>query len=168
MEYVKSMAAARQTPGNLIDRDVVSRSRRRSERHRLVAEGLRDLLTVVNSGRNLDEILDEILAQAGRLLDSDAGAVYLLDEHDKTLLAVRAYRCLDADQLAAKVRLGSPATGLATQMHRPVAVRDLVDAMPDIQNLGPTTQLADRGHYLEVVKIGGPPAPEAQDAAYAR
>ena len=49
----------------------------RNQRHRLVAEALRDLLAVVNFGRSLNEILDEILAQAARLLRSDGGAVTL-------------------------------------------------------------------------------------------
>jgi PAS domain S-box-containing protein len=45
------------------------------ERRRQVAEGLRDILTILNSNRPLDEILDSILAQACRLLGTDAGVV---------------------------------------------------------------------------------------------
>src|SRR4029453_11928387 len=49
------------------------------ERRRRVAEALRDLLAVVNSNHDLDEILTEVLAQSSRLLGNDASAVYLLD-----------------------------------------------------------------------------------------
>src|SRR5207253_443340 len=108
----------------------------RSERHRLVAEALRDLLAVVNSGRSLNEILDEILAQAARLLRSDGGAVYLVDEDDQGFLSVRASRDLDTEELAARLRLGSPATGLATLRRRPVAVPDLLAALPELDHIG--------------------------------
>jgi hypothetical protein len=40
-----------------------------------VAEALRDLMAVVNSNHDLDEILAEVLAQSSRLLGNDAGAV---------------------------------------------------------------------------------------------
>ena len=42
------------------------------ERRQRVAEGLRDLLAIVNSGHKLDEILDAVLAQSSRLLGADA------------------------------------------------------------------------------------------------
>ncbi|HEX9114827.1 MAG TPA: GAF domain-containing protein, partial [Anaerolineae bacterium] len=46
-----------------------------AERRRAVAESLRDILTVLNSDRPLDEILAYIVAQAGRLMGTDTGAV---------------------------------------------------------------------------------------------
>src|SRR5262249_38742551 len=49
------------------------------ERRRRVAEALRDLMMVVNSHHDLNEVLAEVLAQAGRLLGNDAGVVYLRD-----------------------------------------------------------------------------------------
>ena len=55
------------------------------------AEGLRDLLAVVNSDRAVDEILDYLLEQADRLLGSSAGAVYLLED-GADVLAVRSAR----------------------------------------------------------------------------
>jgi len=53
-----------------------------SERRRRVAEGLRDVLAVLNTERSLEEVLDTIVEQACRLLRSDAGVVYelLLEE----------------------------------------------------------------------------------------
>ncbi len=53
-----------------------------SERRRQVAEGLRDVLAILNSDLPLDEILDYIIGQACRLLGSEAGVAYqiILDE----------------------------------------------------------------------------------------
>jgi signal transduction histidine kinase len=51
---------------------------------RQVAEGLREILAILNSDLPLDEILETIVAQACRLLDSTAGTVYQFrqDEND--------------------------------------------------------------------------------------
>ncbi|MBI4787143.1 MAG: PAS domain S-box protein [Chloroflexi bacterium] len=46
-----------------------------SERRREVAEGMRDILKILNSNRPLSEILDYIVNQASRLLNSDAGLI---------------------------------------------------------------------------------------------
>jgi signal transduction histidine kinase len=53
-----------------------------SERRRQVAEGLRDVLAILNSDLPLDEILDYIIGQACHLLGSEAGVAYqiLMDE----------------------------------------------------------------------------------------
>jgi PAS domain S-box-containing protein len=50
-----------------------------SERRRQVAEGLRDILSILNSNQALTEVLDAILEQAFRLLGAKGGVVYRLD-----------------------------------------------------------------------------------------
>ena len=45
------------------------------ERRQRVAEALRDLMAVVNSNHDLDEILAKVLAQSSRLLGNDASAL---------------------------------------------------------------------------------------------
>ena len=60
-----------------LEEEVIARTRE-IEGRRQVAEGLRELLAVVNTGGSLDDILNVTLAQATRLLQSDAGAVYLV------------------------------------------------------------------------------------------
>src|SRR5215471_18126766 len=87
-------------------------------RRQHVAEGLRDLLAVVNSNHDLDEILDEVLAQSGRLLGNDAGAVYLRANEDAEILRVRAAHGLEQGELALELRVGSPTTGLAVRQGR--------------------------------------------------
>ena len=51
-----------------------------TQRRREVAEGLQAILAILNSNRNLDEILDTIMAQASRLLDASAGLIYRLED----------------------------------------------------------------------------------------
>jgi signal transduction histidine kinase len=53
---------------------------RESERRRAVAEGLAELMGVVNSGSDLAAVLSSALGQAAHLLGSDAGAVYLVGD----------------------------------------------------------------------------------------
>jgi len=89
------------------------------ERRRQVAEGLRDILTILNSNRPLDEILNHIVAQAVRLLSTDAVAIYRLQEDG--LLRVQASRGLDPDYIAMKIPAGRGTTGRAVQERRPVA-----------------------------------------------
>lgn len=68
------------------------------ERRRQVAEGLRDLLTILNSHRDLNEMLETSVSQARRLLHSDAVVVYRLLE-DGSGLAVQAAQGFDAGAL---------------------------------------------------------------------
>ena len=91
-----------------------------------------------------------------------------MDEDDQGFLSIPASRDLDTEELAAKLRLGSPATGLATLRRRPVAVSDLLAALPELDHVSPETHLADRMSYLEVLKIGGPPSPDEVATAHAR
>ena len=46
------------------------------ERRKNVAEGLRDILAVLNSNQSLDAILDYIVTCAKQLLYADAAAIY--------------------------------------------------------------------------------------------
>ncbi|HEX9077217.1 MAG TPA: GAF domain-containing protein, partial [Anaerolineae bacterium] len=60
-----------------------------AERRRQVAEGLRETLAVLNSMLPLRQVLDHIVSQARRLLQSDAAALFRLD-HESQILAVQA------------------------------------------------------------------------------
>jgi GAF domain-containing protein len=50
--------------------------RQEADRRRVVAEGLRDILNILNSNRPLEEILQNIVRQAMRLTESDAAAIF--------------------------------------------------------------------------------------------
>jgi len=49
---------------------------KKSERRRLVAEGLRETLSTINSSQSLDEVLELTLEQIYKLLEADSGAVF--------------------------------------------------------------------------------------------
>jgi len=89
------------------------------ERRRQVAEGLRDIMTILNSNRPLDEILDSIVSQACWLLGTDAGAVYHLQQQ-KGLLCTQVVHGLDADDAAVCIPVGWSAVGEAVLNCRPV------------------------------------------------
>jgi len=72
-------------------REAAYQQTRESERRRAVAEGLAELMAVVNSGGDLDSLLKSTLALAARLFGSDAGAVYLANE-SRDVLERRATR----------------------------------------------------------------------------
>ena len=59
--------------------------RLQAERRRRVAEGLRDVLAVLNSNRPLDHILNYILRQSSQFLSSEAGVIYRMDRQKKLL-----------------------------------------------------------------------------------
>lgn len=65
-----------------LERKVEERTRE-IERRREVSAGLHDLLTILNSSRSLDEILDYILQQANVLLRSESGAIYRHQEEQQ-------------------------------------------------------------------------------------
>ncbi len=99
-------------------------------RHR-VAEGLRDILTVLNSNRPLEEILDYIVAEASRLLEADAGAIYRQRGKDGPL-RVQAARGLDQEYVMnAEIPVGSKAVGLAVMKRAPVIISDTKAILTD-------------------------------------
>lgn len=137
----------------------VAERTREIERRRLVAESLRDVLTVLNSGRPLDEVLDHVLAQAGRLLGSDGCAIYLTPEDsDGGTLAVRASSGLAPDLVAAQVRVGSPVTGLAYQRRRPVACADILAAFGDPAMTPGEMVIEDHTSHLTLLRAAMPDA----------
>lgn len=55
------------------------------DRRRQAADGLREILALINSNATLDDILTQILTQAIQLLNADAGAIYQLNAQDGVL-----------------------------------------------------------------------------------
>lgn len=98
------------------------------EQRRRVAEGLREILAVLNSKRPLPEILQHIVQQACHLLHSDAGALYRLDTTE-LCLRTQAAHGLPADYLAQPpIPNGVGAIGRAVSERQPIAVTDAYDA----------------------------------------
>lgn len=68
------------------------------ERRRQVADSLREILALINTNASLDEILNQIVAQAIQLLGADAGAIYQLHEQDG-ILRLQQSRMHDAAEI---------------------------------------------------------------------
>jgi two-component system nitrate/nitrite sensor histidine kinase NarX len=104
---------------------------REIERRRQVAEGLRDILAVLNSNRPLNEILDYILVQASQSLGAEAVAIYRL-ESEGELLSIQAARGLDPGYVAdANIPVGQSVTGQAVLKRQPVTLSDVAAVSPE-------------------------------------
>ena len=139
----------------------VAERTREIERRRQVAEALSELLNVVNSRRALDDMLSAIVAQAARLLDSDAEALYLVDEAHPELLRLQASRNIPREAEAATVAFGTPVIGLAAEHRRPAVAVDLPRLVSGPAVATVDEQIRDRGSYLEVVHRGPASANQA-------
>jgi PAS domain S-box-containing protein len=120
--------------------------REEAERRRQVAEGLRETLDVLNSRQSLAETLDHIVAQACRLLGSDAAALMRLQEEKGPLVMQAAYGL--APEYVAGIRppLEMGMSGIALSEGRTVTD-------PDSLPVGGVV-LSDPAHYLPVEPDG--------------
>ncbi len=115
---------------------------REIERRRQVAEGLREIVTVLNSRQSLPDILEVIATQARRLLGSDAMALYRLDR-ETNALSILAAHGLDPDYVASMaIPVGKGAVGLAVYRSEPVKVLDAVASMAVVSD--PTLTMQKR------------------------
>lgn len=71
-----------------------------TERRREAAEGLRDILAILNSNRPLNEILDFIVAQAKRLLGVDVAAIFSVETQDNDTNLNTNYTIVNGDRVA--------------------------------------------------------------------
>jgi PAS domain S-box-containing protein len=102
--------------------------REEAERRREVAEGLREILAVLNSRQSLNDMLDLIAAQACRVLGSDAAALLRLDKATG-LLRIQATCRLDPEYAAQiSMPLGVGTAGRALAERRPVVISDTAEA----------------------------------------
>jgi PAS domain S-box-containing protein len=99
-----------------------------AEQRRRIAESLGDMLSVLNSNQPLDQVLDHIAVQAGRLLDNQAVAIYRLQGEDGTL-SIQAAQGLPGDVVAeTDIPIGEEALRRAMECRQPVTVPDVADA----------------------------------------
>ncbi len=96
-----------------------------SERRRQVAEGLRDVLAVLNTDRPLTEVLTTIVGQACRLLRSQAGAVYQLSLDTESIEIEAACSMPDGFLDIGRLPLIDSEPNLATLNKQPFAVHDV-------------------------------------------
>jgi PAS domain S-box-containing protein len=114
--------------------------REESEGRRRVAEGMREILAVLNSRQSLPEILDFIATQTCRLLGSQAAAILRLKDGR---LRIQAACGLEADYVAGMtLQLGEGGAGRALADRQPVIISDLAEAafLPPEQKIPPEPQ----------------------------
>lgn len=98
--------------------------RAEAERRRRVAEGLREILAVLNSEQSLDETLCFIVSQACQLMACDAASLFQL-QREEGVLKIQAACGLDDEYIASlRLPLGKGGAGRALAGHQPVALPD--------------------------------------------
>lgn len=108
-----------------------------AEQRRRIAEGLRDILTALNSDRPLDDILATIVDQARQILGASAVVIFQLNGGGK--LTARACVGISPDDIAGlTIPVGQGATGIAVEQRRPVAISDTRAAFAQIAQTAPT------------------------------
>jgi PAS domain S-box-containing protein len=121
------------------------RRREESERRRQVAEGLRDILARLNSEQSLPELLDAIVAQADRLIDSDVVALYLLHEESQKLTIQAQRGDLPPEVRQVELPLGVGTIGRVVATRQPMIV-------PDVSRLDIQTVQTARAESLTAVQ----------------
>ncbi len=115
-----------------------------AERRRQVAEGLRDILAVLNSDRPFAEILDHIVAQAARLLGANAGLVFHLDPDQNEACTEATYDLLPELVAIGCHRFDEAGGRTAILKRRPVGLVDLSHSLGAEQAADPDLSDQDR------------------------
>jgi signal transduction histidine kinase/putative methionine-R-sulfoxide reductase with GAF domain len=95
------------------------------QERRQIAEGLREILAVLNSNRPLEEILDFIVAQVVPLLGANAGVIYRLDSNEQKIIIESASGMPDEFIAIGPIPLTDTKPNRATLNRQPYAVTDL-------------------------------------------
>jgi PAS domain S-box-containing protein len=110
---------------------MVAERTREIEQRRQVAESLRDMVMLLNSAHPLNKMLEALLADATRLLNTESGALFLLDPAQKTLI-VRTTRGLpDAYVANLTVPVAHSLVGQAIVNRQPVVISNIPSALND-------------------------------------
>ncbi len=132
-EELSLLAGIGQQMGVAIDNARLYESERagheESERRRRVAEGLREVLAVMNSQQSLQDILDFIVHQACQLVGSEAAAI-LQPRRPEGPLEFGSTCGLDEGMTAVlSIPVGQGIAGRAMAERRPVVVPDILEAV---------------------------------------
>jgi len=116
------------TERELSQRRLVQRFEERTSelrQRRRVAEGLRDILSVLNSDRPRGEILKYIVAEASRLLGANGGVIYHLDQEQECVTIEASHGLPDAFVALEAFPLHSGSLVGDLFSGRPVAIPDI-------------------------------------------
>ena len=100
-------------------------------RRQQVADNLRQTLTIINSNRSLEEILDYIVGKAIQLLEADASAIYQLQEDGETLKIRTGQGLTDEYMAESDIQLGLGTTGQAVLTRQPQLQTDLATVLEE-------------------------------------
>ncbi len=124
------------------------------ERRQRVAEGMRELIAVVNSQQTIDEILGYLVEQARALLQSDASAVFLpVHGRESEVLGIRAASGLPEGHPYLLMPVGTSSTGLAFSRRKPVILTNLQAALPPVDKKIEALVLEECDSHIEVVGL---------------
>ena len=124
------------------------------QRRQRVAEGMREMIEVVNSRQSLDEILSYLVDQARQLLDSNAAAIFLpVEGRENEVLGIRASTGLPGSHPHVRMPLGVSSTGLAFTERTPVLVKDLKAALPPSNQVIDELELEEHDSHVVVVRL---------------
>lgn len=101
------------------------------EQRRYVAEGLRDMLAVLNSHRAVNETMNFIIKEAARLVGTDSGALYRLNGNRDALILESACGLPDEILSRVEVPLDSYAIGKAVTSRKPIVISDIPALVKD-------------------------------------
>jgi signal transduction histidine kinase len=118
------------------------RRHQEDKQRRYVAEGLRDMLAILNSDKSVDEIMNFIIKEAARLMGTDSGSIYRLNEDRDALLIETACGLPDGYATHMEVPLGAGAIGRAVSERTPIVVSDMAAFVKtSSEKAGPAPQL---------------------------
>lgn len=102
------------------------------ERRRFVADGLRDILAMLNTDQSLGETLDYMVMHAGMLFDADACVIFRTDEK-AAKVHVKASKGIPNDYLTqGEIPLNQESfVGHAILNRQPVTISDIASTLPN-------------------------------------
>lgn len=128
--------------------------RREAEQRRQVAEGLRDILNIINTNRPLSQILEHVVAQAARLLGTDMVILYQGLSRDGAVTVHGATGLPPLSIGAGELPVGPRIWSDVDIAKQPVAVSDVAFAFSESHSpLGPVSVAARLFRGLLVVPV---------------
>ena len=110
------------------------------QQRRHVAEGLRDILAILNSNSSLEDALNFIVKEAVSLLNMDCAALYRLNSEKNALVLEAACGMPHLTPGVTSAELGTGILGKAFMSRRPVVVSDMsvidydIDDIPELED----------------------------------
>lgn len=124
-----------------------------AERRRRVAEGLREILSVLNSGQSLQETLDLIAWQACHVLGADAAALMRLNPDDGVMSPQAHHGLSEGFVVNLRIRAGQVASGRALAQNNPVLITDTAAFLEVLRKNDEMSATMPESVVEEIVKV---------------